>query len=387
MINANQRQVVQTANVNLVALRQAEINYFATFFNNFGTQAALMSSFIINAISQVPGFDATCNEFWLYWFWITGSIAFIAAMHMLLTCVYVSIYGQGLALRGPVGSMVRAVEGMVQEQEQILVVFVITIVFISFNLCGVFFVMMDYEGAILCTLILLLAMMIWYTFALRIYNRFKFSRETEDMRFNTPGSEQSLEYKLKSTGDIISDPTLKPSLTTTAATATPSATAASNRGDTSSKEVATGSSKAFEYSGYITVDTGKTMFSDPWKRRYMAVQRSNIFYYKDKKSFEEKPDDPINRRPIRLEGFQLNIVSQEPPYELSLSTVDEEDDRKLISFRCDTLSEVSYWIDSLQKAIQQADTYHTTSVSETFSTKGSTVNGPTSAPKGVKFSP
>ncbi len=103
MINANQNQLVQSANVNLVQLRQAEIAYFATFFSNFGTQSALMASFVINAVSQVPAYDATCHVFWLYWFWVTTAGAFISSMHILLCSVYISVYGQGLALRGPVG--------------------------------------------------------------------------------------------------------------------------------------------------------------------------------------------------------------------------------------------------------------------------------------------
>lgn len=36
MIKANQSQVVHTTNVGLVNLRQAEIDYFASFYGTFG---------------------------------------------------------------------------------------------------------------------------------------------------------------------------------------------------------------------------------------------------------------------------------------------------------------------------------------------------------------
>jgi hypothetical protein len=53
MNQANQKVVAQNANMTLVAIRQAEISYFADFFGNYGTQAALMIGFICGSISQV----------------------------------------------------------------------------------------------------------------------------------------------------------------------------------------------------------------------------------------------------------------------------------------------------------------------------------------------
>lgn len=106
--------------------------------------------------------------------------------------------------------MARAVEGMVVEQKQVVVAFCVTVLFITFNMIGVFFIMMTTEGAATCTVILLVSMGIWYSYSLRIYNRFKFERETEDMRFDE-NSGQTLEYRLKPKTDIITDPTLKSS--------------------------------------------------------------------------------------------------------------------------------------------------------------------------------
>lgn len=34
-------------------------------------------------------------------------------MHVLICTVFISVYGQGFALRGPLGSMAKAVDGMV----------------------------------------------------------------------------------------------------------------------------------------------------------------------------------------------------------------------------------------------------------------------------------
>ena len=53
MNQANQKVVVQNANMRLIAIRQAEVAYFSNFFGNFGTQAAIMLGFICGSVSQV----------------------------------------------------------------------------------------------------------------------------------------------------------------------------------------------------------------------------------------------------------------------------------------------------------------------------------------------
>jgi hypothetical protein len=90
----------------------------------------------ISTVSLALGFDpsSNCDRFWLYMYWITSTVAFAASMHVLICTVFISIYGQGFALRGPTGSMAKAVEGMVQEQEQIITAFVIAVVNVSLSL-------------------------------------------------------------------------------------------------------------------------------------------------------------------------------------------------------------------------------------------------------------
>ena len=53
MNQANQKAVVQEANMTLVSIRQAEISYFSSFFSNFGTQSAVLIGCTIVCISQV----------------------------------------------------------------------------------------------------------------------------------------------------------------------------------------------------------------------------------------------------------------------------------------------------------------------------------------------
>ena len=67
--------------------------------------------------------------------------------------------------------------------------FCLTVMFISHNIqvsvstSGIFWIMANQNGAIIAMVIILLGMLEWLKYVLRIYNRFKFTRETEDMRF------------------------------------------------------------------------------------------------------------------------------------------------------------------------------------------------------------
>ncbi len=54
----------------------------------------------------LQGIGCDCSPFWTYLYWITTALTLSSSMHVLICSVYISVYGQGLALRGPLGSMV-----------------------------------------------------------------------------------------------------------------------------------------------------------------------------------------------------------------------------------------------------------------------------------------
>jgi hypothetical protein len=107
MNQANQKVVMQNANMTLIQIRSYEIGYFQIFFSNFGTQAALMIGFIAGSLSQVPGWDNPPDApyFFVVLYWITSAVCLCAGMHCLVCTVFVNVYGPGLALRGPPGTL------------------------------------------------------------------------------------------------------------------------------------------------------------------------------------------------------------------------------------------------------------------------------------------
>lgn len=367
MNQAHQQKLVQETNMNLVAIRSAEIEYFSTFFSNFGTQAALIIGCIMGSVSQVPGINSNINYFWVVMYWISTAITLAGALHVLLCTIFINVFGQGLALRGPLGSMVLAVEGMVIEQKQVLFSFILTTAAFGINCIGMYWIMMDQTSAITSSLITLIGMYFWYHYCLRIYNRFKFSSKGADWddSYNPEGVLDDMEEdvttqkgSLKSRKNVgvsmggipEKTPVVKNPLVDSSSDATYE-THASNPSDIFLDLTMDGDDAI---SGYLTLKTEKRFLKDPWERRWFVVRGSNLYYYEDKDAFTRNPSMPMNKRPISLEGYTLVAGTVEAPYPMSLVPVDPDDIRKTWNFRCDTLSEFNKWLVVFSRSMDPA---------------------------------
>ncbi len=441
MYKASHEAVIQQANIQLVGIRYAEIQYFTQFFTTFGTQCFLLAGFICGAVSQTPAFGASCAYFWQILYNISSASCIAFATMGLLISVFISVFGQGLAIRGPPGSMIKAIEGMVIEQHHAVALFVGAAISYVLQMIGMFFVMMDYWGAIASSVFVGCISIYTYNAAVRIYNRFHFPQETIVNEWNDdkdPAEELGdlnptvfkNNGKVASSGKTGLQTTLliRPGMNSSSGPAKPEKsmlgkvvskvkktvvgknnTATTNDtevddegmiresmkqygdnpyydgaeeestpytkmtdddatktvvgsvlGTTTGTKVTTiasesreGSSK-LKYAGHLTLKGAKRGFglSDPWERKYFVVEGNFIYYYKDKKAYELEPQNPINRRPIDLEGFTLVAGAVEPPYSISLVPIDADDIRKAWRFRCDTLTEFNKWIEVLTSAIK-----------------------------------
>lgn len=65
------------------------------------------------------------------WYWYASCIAIAVSLHCVLVSSVVTVYGPGLALHGPLGSMLRCINGYVAEQRGILFTFVLSCVAIG----------------------------------------------------------------------------------------------------------------------------------------------------------------------------------------------------------------------------------------------------------------
>lgn len=413
MIQASQKAVFQQTNIVLTQIRQVEIQYFSQFFTNFGTQSILLAGFICGAVSQTPAFGDDCNYFWqlLYNLGSAGCVAF--AIQAILGAVFISVFGQGVALRGPLGSMVNTIEGMVLEQQRAVRLFLGAAICYILQEIGMCWVMMDTIPAIVCTLILVGYAFHTYRSTLRIYNRFYWDQESVkykeamaeeelddlhpepvipkalDPAFRNAddddrsiGSTNPKDKKANKKASINLTTMFKGKRINNAAGEDLAARrlahldndAASEFSETPYTDMSTlpitassgvsPSSRHVKVAGYLTLKVKKPRRlssvvvggqAEPWERRYFLLRQHLVYYYENKRAFDEQPGKPLNTRPIDLEGYRLDVENNpNPPYYLSLVPTSEDDVRKAWKFRCDTINEYRNWIDQFAAALRIA---------------------------------
>jgi hypothetical protein len=179
MYTANERVIAHNNNIGLINIRNAEVSYFSNVYSTFGLNAVMLAGFVLSSISQVPGMEASCSIFWKYMYWTTTAVCIVVALHIVLDSIFLVVYGQGMAMRGPVGSMVQAVQGFEAEQNQTVRSFVLTVVLFTISTAATYWIMMDSLPALLSCVITLIGVCFWYHYCLRIYNRFYWDKEEE----------------------------------------------------------------------------------------------------------------------------------------------------------------------------------------------------------------
>ena len=217
--------------------------------------------------------------------------------------------------------MIQAVNGMVLEQHQVLISFVLMIFLFALQLIGMYWIMMDQISAIASTIVTLGGMYIWYHFCLRIYNRFYWDQSHGDYwqnALNEGGNISDLnELSCTSTDDpvyAITKPNVKVDevVQQSKTKSTPLLVPLISPGTNPLNDI-------IEESGYLSLKVTHRFTGDSWQRRFFLLRGSLLFYYKDKSSCMTNPGKPINRRPLDLSCYTLQTSSSHsPPFELIL---------------------------------------------------------------------
>jgi len=192
MNQANQQVVNQNANITLISIRQAEITYFSTFFSNFGTQCFLLAGILAGSISQTPGFECVtdCVFFWQIFYNVSAATCLALTCLVLLAAVFISVFGQGLAIRGPTGSMIQTIQGMVAEQQNVVRLFACVVITFMMQLVGMYFIVMEWEWATVCAVITGCGTYYTYYCAVRIFNRFKWDDSKSGWNFDREDNQE-----------------------------------------------------------------------------------------------------------------------------------------------------------------------------------------------------
>jgi hypothetical protein len=213
MYQANQQALNQTTNISLIDIRQTEINYFANFFASFGTQCFFLTAVLAGSVSQTPSYNCAenCSYLWQYLYNISVSSCIAVTSIELLISVFVTIYAQGLAIRGKEGSMIDALHGMIAEQEKVVRCFCISVVLFQLQFIAMFFIVAEEFWGMVCAV--LIASFSYYTYysSLRIYNRFKWNFDDSGWNYDRKMNEEKELFELSPEllQDIMHSPHLK----------------------------------------------------------------------------------------------------------------------------------------------------------------------------------
>ncbi|KAJ1411624.1 hypothetical protein B484DRAFT_402570 [Ochromonadaceae sp. CCMP2298] len=389
MNRAHQQALSQEANMALVQIRNVEINYFTSFFLNFGTQAAALVGAITGSLSQTPALLSPADYVWKFTYFTSAAMVVALSTHLMVVTVYIAVFGEGLALRGPEGAMVQTIDGMVEEQRLVAYIFILDVFFFVLQEVGMFFnVMSPYHSfwAYFNSAFVLLMLAATFASARRIYLRFYWEKPLTGWRDLDIDPQEDLRDLNPDVADSIYRP---PNLYAQAKRSnlkryrlpfsrrgyTAVGTDEGGGGEEGEGggeggaydgrlemagfahtcvDISEGGGEAGEggVCGYLSVKMRRSPLQHAnWRRRYFVLKDFLLYYYEDRPAFlGDSP--PIHSRPIELEGYSLVAGALHAPYHITLVPIDEADVRKSWKFRCDTLAEFQAWIGVFAAAIR-----------------------------------
>jgi hypothetical protein len=141
MLHADKRALEQNLKMNLLKIREKELRFYTDNCVAVGTQASLLAGFAYSGLIQIvvpAGKSDLLVTAYLCATVTAMGFELIAVMNAMLC----SMLGPGLALRGPDGSMHRAVDEMLEEYR--LTFFFFGIGLVAFHISAILFAWVEF---------------------------------------------------------------------------------------------------------------------------------------------------------------------------------------------------------------------------------------------------
>ena len=278
MLSAEHYALEHRAVQQLLDIRQKEVAFLTDRFNAIGTQSSLVAGFVVTTLTAVDAGARDTHPFAKYTFWASSSISLALSFHCLLNSTFAAVWGPGLALRGPSGSVSRAFYLLRSDQKHVMFAFVGSVFFFIIQCAATFFVLDHIPGwtasGVLNAGILFIGGIIssWYLF--RMYKRMVYrggsTEKIEDAILDEryeDAHERIKEGRAGAMSDLsIGEPARSP-------TSSPSM-----RSDSSSARLLDFSDSIFSYRGYLYARGNKTRYLGSWaaywKKRYFVLDRA-----------------------------------------------------------------------------------------------------------------
>jgi hypothetical protein len=172
MLYADKRALETNLKVNLLAIREKELNYYAQNCAAVGTQAALLAGFAYSGLTQVAVPLDSQYILKLSYLLVTATAMCLELIAVMNTTL-LSMMGPGLALRGPDGSMHPAVDGMMEEYRAAYLNFLLGLIFFHFSAALFGWLAFDWVVSSFTTAFVLGSLYLLLRFAMRVHTRFR----------------------------------------------------------------------------------------------------------------------------------------------------------------------------------------------------------------------
>lgn len=374
MFAAQQRKLFQDVNQEVVSIRKAELDYLVRIKKGYGFRASLLGGFTFKIYTLAKSNDYTWARYATSMYYIFTGITIAASVHVILVAFFLQSLAPGLALNGPVGSIVRAIDVMYSELDQVHKSFTILVISFWITTMSAFWAIMDFTAACICTFIFLIGIPISYHYLSRAYVRFGWSPfdPNQRMKFNEViAGEHDISYRFPS-----NEPIKEPLLTTNNAGLRyrffswffdlPDSKPL-NQNDSKSGDSPVPTEGTLKYAGTMSKDRKRVVMEgylikkagnndlitgEKWDRRYFVMNaKGYLHYYKNRPEYKKNPETAIKDRPLELRDFNISArrdLSVNPPI-LEFALQPKQDQSLRVWYlRTDTEEEMSEWISAFQ---------------------------------------
>lgn len=218
MLKADSRALEQSVNQNVLNIRSLELNYYTSFYITIGAQSALIGGFAYNAMTQIsfnnyifgdpysddPNIQYSQDTgtglkplstnpavivFWVQLFQSCFYVSTASCLAFAIYCIYVTlimqVFGSGLALLGPIGSMARATKGL--KSEMALTFKIYNLMLLTFGISSFFsfWLVMDIVAAVISSFLTIFIYAKSFVDCWRIYKNFAFDIQKLEVILDT----------------------------------------------------------------------------------------------------------------------------------------------------------------------------------------------------------
>ena len=272
-----------------------------------------------------------------------AALTIAIGVHVILSTVLLTVFGSGLAIIGPLGSMARAAKGLQMEQEQVIISFIAMVLAFALSTVFVFWMIMDYPPAFICSSLFIVAAYMWYTTCERMYLRFYWNKEDDgwqqrdregDDIDEDDDDEPRLPYignKIADTVDSSSTATSKDNKNTSFFTTLKERVGirTHNTADhatfASSLTTSGAGKKSVTTEGYLGIKRASVLtdlvqeqkksnnYSNnysgaKWKRQYFVLFSNGCLYtYRTRQEYRNDPSSPKYTRPIKVSEYAVGV--------------------------------------------------------------------------------